>query len=66
MVSENYRGNLTYTLPVKYKVIIAFLAILSLSLLIAVIVQAATARKWRRLTKIAELDVEEEFENFMK
>jgi len=38
MVSENYRGNLTYTLPVKYKVIIAFLAILSLSLLIAVIV----------------------------
>ena len=38
VMTENYRGNLTYTLPVKYKIALGLLAVLSLSLFISVIV----------------------------
>jgi len=66
VLTENYRGNLSYTLPVKYKVTIFVLAILSISLLIAVIAQGVNIRRLKRLTMLAEIDVDAEFENFIK
>jgi hypothetical protein len=55
----------SYSLPIKYKVLIFTLFVLSVILVIITIVQGVRLSKIRKLTKVAaELDLEEEFDAF--
>ena len=54
----------SYSLPIKYKVVIFTLFVLSAILVIITIVQGVRLSKIRKLTKVAELDLEEEFDAF--
>ena len=54
----------SYSLPIKYKVVIFTLFVLSAILVVITIVQGVRLSKIRKLTKVAELDLEEEFDAF--
>ena len=65
---DAYRGGPIppFTLPIKYKLVIVILLALCGILVIVTIIQGVRLFKIRKLTKVAELDLEDEFDAFKR